>query len=179
MADFKDEISPAAVRALADELVAAWPEFPAAGFVTDSCAGLEELELMARVRHVAGALGRHLPADFEDAAGVLDAALASPAFMSWITLPCGFFVAQCGIEQPHVALPLLARLSPRFSSEGPVRPFSGATRTSPCRICEVARHGLRSLVKVTVRKLYPSAQRIEVEVNGTVLGGVEVDLVEP
>ncbi len=123
MADFKDEISPAAVRALADELAAAWPGFPAAAFVADSCAGLEELELMARVRHVARALGRHLPADFAVAAGVLDAALASPAFTSWITLPCGFFVAQCGIEQPDVALPLLARLSPRFSSEGPVRPF--------------------------------------------------------
>jgi hypothetical protein len=32
---------------------------------------------------------------------------------------------------------------------------------------------------VTVRKLYPGAHRIEVQVNGTVLGGVEVELLEP
>jgi len=123
MADFKDEISPALIGALADELVRAWPEFPAAAFAGEAGEGLERLELMARVRRVAAVLGRHMPTDFSAAAGVLDAALASPSFTSWMTLPCGFFATEYGIEQPELALPLLARLSPRFSSEGPVRPF--------------------------------------------------------
>ena len=123
MADFKDEISPQLIGALADELVRAWPEFPAAAFAGAAGEGLEGLELMARVHHVAAVLGRHLPGDFAAAAGVLDAALASPSFTSWMTLPCGFFATEYGSEQPELALPLLARLSPRFSSEGPVRPF--------------------------------------------------------
>jgi len=123
MADFKDEISPELIGALADELVRAWPEFPAAAFTGEAGDGLERLELMARVRRVAAVLGRHLPTDFAAAAVVLDAALTSPGFTSWMTLPCGFFATEYGIGQPELALPLLARLSPRFSSEGPVRPF--------------------------------------------------------
>jgi 3-methyladenine DNA glycosylase AlkC len=123
MADFKDEISPALVGALAGELSRAWPSFPHAAFIADATGGLAELELLARVGHVAAALGRHLPEDFVVAAGVLDAALDSPGLDGWMTLPCGYFVAERGIDQPEIALPLLARLSPRFSSEGPVRPF--------------------------------------------------------
>jgi 3-methyladenine DNA glycosylase AlkC len=38
-------------------------------------------------------------------------------------LPCGNFVARSGIGMPHIALPLLAGLTPRWSSEGPLRPF--------------------------------------------------------
>jgi len=32
---------------------------------------------------------------------------------------------------------------------------------------------------VTVRHLYPGSHRIEVQVNGRVLGGADVELVEP
>src|SRR5262249_35206105 len=123
MADFKDEISPALVEALAGELGRAWREFPSEAFIADATAGLGRLELLARVAHVAAALGRHLPDSFPVAAATLDAALASPSLDGWMTLPCGYFVAECGIDWPELALPLLARLSPRFSSEGPVRPF--------------------------------------------------------
>jgi 3-methyladenine DNA glycosylase AlkC len=38
-------------------------------------------------------------------------------------LPCGYYVADAGIDEPDDALPLLAALSPRFSSDGPIRPF--------------------------------------------------------
>lgn len=38
-------------------------------------------------------------------------------------LPCGYFVAKAGIDEPESALPVLAALTPRFSSEGPIRPF--------------------------------------------------------
>jgi 3-methyladenine DNA glycosylase AlkC len=40
-----------------------------------------------------------------------------------MTLPCGSYVARAGIDRPEVALPLLAELTPRWSSEGPIRPF--------------------------------------------------------
>ena len=123
MPDFKDEFSPAAVAALAAELVRAWPAFPREAFVAAAADGLEDLELMARVRHIARALGDHLPPAFADAAGVVDRALASPSLTGWMTLPVGFAVADRGLDEPDIALPLLARLTPRWSSEGPVRPF--------------------------------------------------------
>jgi 3-methyladenine DNA glycosylase AlkC len=64
-----------------------------------------------------------LPAEFPAAAAVLKKATDSPSLTGWMTLPCGHYVAEYGLDQPDVALPLLARLTPRFSSEGPLRPF--------------------------------------------------------
>ncbi|MFC8847433.1 MULTISPECIES: DNA alkylation repair protein [unclassified Micromonospora] len=122
MADFKDEISPAMVTALAGELHRAWDGFPTTAFTADA-AGLAPLALLARVRHVAAALGRAMPGDFAAAATVLHRALDSASFTGWMTLPCGYYVAEYGLDAPDVALPALAALSPRFSSEGPIRYF--------------------------------------------------------
>lgn len=123
MPPFKDELGPAAGRRLADELAAARPGF-------DRChltAGLEDalapLELLARAEHLAGRLAAALPRPFPEAAAVLWRALDSPSFTGWMTMPCGIFVAKEGLDHPESALPLLAGLTPRWSSEGPVRPF--------------------------------------------------------
>ncbi|HEX7168847.1 MAG TPA: hypothetical protein VF230_17855 [Acidimicrobiales bacterium] len=120
---FKEEFSPARAAALARELERAWPSFPTARFTRGLAAALEPLELLERVDHLAGRLARSLPGEFGAAAGVLWRALDSDMFTGWITLPCGTFVARAGIDHPEIALPLLAGLTPRFSSEGPVRPF--------------------------------------------------------
>jgi 3-methyladenine DNA glycosylase AlkC len=123
MAAFKDEISPRVVDALADEMVRAWSAFPRARFVASAGEGLEELELLARVGHVADALGDSLPEPFAAGAAVIERALESETLTGWITLACNEYVATRGIEEPDVALGLLAKLTPRFSSEGAIRPF--------------------------------------------------------
>ena len=123
MADFKDEISPAMTAALAAELHHAWDRFDRAAFTADATGGLAPLALLARVHHVATALRRTMPDDFATAATVLHRTLDSATFTGWMTLPCGYYVADHGIDDPHTALPALAALSPRFSSEGPVRVF--------------------------------------------------------
>jgi 3-methyladenine DNA glycosylase AlkC len=123
VADVKDEISPEAVAGLADELVQAWPAFPREPFLADLPEALAPLELMQRVRLVAARLGDALPRQFPEAAGVLWAALERESFTGWITLPVGTYVAAAGLDEPDSALPLLAGLTPRFSSEGPIRPF--------------------------------------------------------
>ncbi len=123
VADFKDEYSPELIAALSAELQRAWPEFPVEQFETDALAGLEALALMQRIRHIAAALATALPGIFADAAAVLDRAVDSPTFTGWMTQPCGFFVADHGLNEPHLALPLLARMTPRFSSEWPIRAF--------------------------------------------------------
>ena len=123
MAAFKDEIGPELVRALGLELSLAWPDFPRQRFERGIAAAVAPLELLARVDMVASRLGAALPTPFSAAADVLWRALESPSFTGWMTLPCGTFVAQAGLEEPDVALPLLAGLTPRWSSEGPIRPF--------------------------------------------------------
>jgi 3-methyladenine DNA glycosylase AlkC len=123
MPDVKDELSPGLVGALAAELHRAWPAFPVRRFTRAARTGLDSLTLLQRVRHIATALAEALPAGFPAAAPVLERAADSPSFTGWMTLPCGTYVAEYGIDLPDVALPLLARLTPRFSSEGPIRPF--------------------------------------------------------
>lgn len=123
MAAFKDEISPALARALAAELRRAWPAFPTRRFTRGLAEALDPLELLARVDLLAERLARVLPESISEAAAVLWQALESPTFTGWMTLPCGTFVARQGIDAPDVALPLLAGLTPRWSSEAPIRPF--------------------------------------------------------
>jgi 3-methyladenine DNA glycosylase AlkC len=123
MAAIKDEISPQLAARLASELTAAWPAFPTEPFGRDLDDALAPLELMARVDLLTERLVDALPGDFDTAAKVLWGTLDSPSFTGWMTLPCGNYVARAGIDRPEVALPLLAGLTPRWSSEGPIRPF--------------------------------------------------------
>jgi 3-methyladenine DNA glycosylase AlkC len=119
----KEQASAALGRDLARELRAAWPAFPAERFRRGLAADLESLELMGRLRTLAKRLERCLPHDFEQASDVLRTALRSATFDGWMTVPCGLFAARAGIDQPDAALPLLAELTPRWSSEFALRPF--------------------------------------------------------
>jgi hypothetical protein len=123
VAAFKDEIGTELARRLAGELTAAWPDFPRRRFLYRLAGALEPLELLARVDLVAHRLTEALPGSFPDAAGILWRALDSPTFTGWMTLPCGGFVAQRGMDHPAAALPLLSGLTPRWSSEAAIRPF--------------------------------------------------------
>jgi len=123
MAALKDEVGPALARALAMELGRAWPLFPVSRFTRGLAGALAPLELLDRVNLLADRLAGALPAAFPDAALVLARTLQSPTFTGWMTLPCGAMVARRGLDHPDVALPLLAGLTPRWSSEGPIRPF--------------------------------------------------------
>ena len=123
MPALKDEISPRLVDALAGELARAWPDFPRKRFVQAATDRLHALELLARVSHVARALGDTLPRPFARGAAVIERALESEALTGWMTLPCNEYVAVHGIDEPGIALPLLAKLTPRWSSEATIRPF--------------------------------------------------------
>ena len=123
MAPFKDQVGAVLARDLARELRRAWPAFPSARFTRRVAAELERRELLARVDLLADRLGTSLPAPFEAAAEVLWRALDSPTFTGWVTVPCGTDVARRGLDEPDAALPLLAGLTPRWSSEAPIRPF--------------------------------------------------------
>jgi 3-methyladenine DNA glycosylase AlkC len=123
MADLKDQFSVTLADHLAQELTTAWPAFPQPRFTRGLGDALAPLALMARVELLADRLADALPDDFDTAAKVLWRTLESPAFTGWMTLPCGTYVARAGIDHPDTALPLLGGLTPRWSSEGPIRPF--------------------------------------------------------
>ena len=123
MALLKDELDASAGKRLARELARAWPEFPTRRFTWGLAEALAPLELLARGDELARRLQHALPDEFPRAADVLHGTLESPTFTGWIVLPCGGFVARAGIDDPDTALPLLAALTPRWSSEFAIRPF--------------------------------------------------------
>jgi len=123
VADFKDEFSPETIKSFSALLQVAWPAFPTKQWQTLATDGLGELRMLERVNLLAESLGKCLPETFSEAADVLYRLLESDEFDGWMMLPCGYYVAEAGIDEPDVALPLLAALSPRFSSEGPIRVF--------------------------------------------------------
>lgn len=121
---FKNLINPAAVRAAARTMAAAWPRFDAARFEQLAGAGLEALELKARAMHVCAALEATLPQDFVQAAAWLRAAMTGDdGLKGWILWPVGEYIARHGQAQPALALELLRTLTPRFTAEWAIRPF--------------------------------------------------------
>jgi len=126
---FKDLIDEAVARGLAARLVAVVPEFDQAGFTAQACAGLQDLELKARVAHIALALRDFLSPDVPRAITQLLATLGPPlqdceevtqGIAYW---PMLHFVEVWGPQCPQVSLPALKRMTRRFSAEFALRPF--------------------------------------------------------
>ena len=134
---FKNLINGETVRQARRHLSRAWPGFDGARFERLASAGLETLELKARVLHLSAALEATLPTPFADAATVIEASLASmqaavgddpprPAddgLASWIVWAVGDYVARCGLADPRRALATLHALTQRSTAEFAIRPF--------------------------------------------------------
>jgi hypothetical protein len=67
----KTFFSSALVRRLARDIARVHPAFPVRAFANDACRGLDALELLERGRHIADALGRHLPPPYPEAIEIL------------------------------------------------------------------------------------------------------------
>lgn len=127
-----------AVACLAHNLALAHPEFDAAGFRTVALAGLAPLGILHRGAHLAAAMRRFLPADFEAAAEVILRSLTPPLIATsdlglgvFFYLPHVSFAAQFGLDPAHnagrdpfpAAMRLQYELTRRFSAEFSIRPF--------------------------------------------------------
>lgn len=125
---FKDRIDARLVARLADALTRVDPQPSVEQFRRTATTGLGDLELKARVAHVAVALEQCLPHDFAVAAGVVsrlvDAVDAGEVELEgWELWPVTDWVALAGRDAPGVALELLARLTRYATGEFAVRPF--------------------------------------------------------
>lgn len=118
---FKNQLGPALVKGLADDLRAAWPAFPHARFVRDAQAGLDTLELKARARHVADALERALPADFAAAFEILVRSLRAPLAETtgsgFLYFPYSEYLQRHGAKAFAAGLRANYELTRRFTSE--------------------------------------------------------------
>ena len=134
---FKNLIHAGTVREAAAHLQRAWPDFDAARFEALALHGLDALEFKARALHLCAALEATLPADFAQAAAVIEAALAPPGvgddlsllrsgpqgLAGWVVWPLGEFVVRHGDAQPQRALQTLHALTQRHTAEWALRPF--------------------------------------------------------
>jgi 3-methyladenine DNA glycosylase AlkC len=128
----KSFFSPALVRRLAADLARVHPRFPKRAFVADACAGLEELELLDRGKHIASALARHLPKRYEDAVEVLLGSLGPEhatdellgvGMEPFFYLPHLVFVAERGLDHFDLSMHAQYELTKRFSAESSMRSF--------------------------------------------------------
>jgi 3-methyladenine DNA glycosylase AlkC len=124
VAAFKEQIDEDAITRLARALSDVDARFAVEAFIGDATEGLQNLELKARVAHVALALGQHLPDPFTTAAEVVGRAVVDGApwepFDLW---PVQHWAMTTGIDEPKTALALIATVTPHFSGEFAVRPF--------------------------------------------------------
>ena len=116
---FKNLINPALVQACGEHLQRAWPAFDRPAFERRAMQGLAGLEMKARAMQVADALEATLPADFDRAAGLVEAALAPAATDDRL----GMATSDAGLAEPERALQALHALTQRFTAEFAIRPF--------------------------------------------------------
>jgi len=139
---FKNLVNRETVAGTARQLARVRPEFDQRRFTILALAGLEQLELKARVLHLAAALAQTLPAEFAQACDVIEAALAPPlpfdpagepaeqdaaartsGLSGIIIWSLGEFVASRGLNHTSRALACLHELTQRSTAEFAIRPF--------------------------------------------------------
>ena len=120
------------VRRLARDIARVHPGFPVRTFTNDACRGLDALELLDRGRHIAHALGAHLPPAYPEAIGMLLRSLGPEhatdellgvGMAPFFYLPHTLFVAERGLDHFDLSMQAQYELTKRFSAEGSIRPY--------------------------------------------------------
>jgi 3-methyladenine DNA glycosylase AlkC len=167
----KSQFGAVVVRRIGAMLRSAHAAFPERRFVADATRGLEDLELMDRGRHVAAAMRRHLPADFDEAARILIASLDAPldrtsgiAMSAFLYLPHTIFVAAHGLDHFESSMAAQHALTQRFTAEFSIRAFLDRDpERTLARLRTWARDGnvhVRRLVSEGTRPRLPWAPRL-------------------
>lgn len=129
-AAFKHGLGKGAVLRIARNITRVEPSFSERAFLRSATAGLESLELKARVMHVVEALRKHLPSDDLAAIDVLvragdvwdegDQASPTNGFAAW---PVIELVGAHGLEHFDASMEALRKLTRLFTSEFAIRGF--------------------------------------------------------
>ena len=126
----KNYFGPEIPARIADMIQNVDSAFPREAFLVDALDDYEALELTPRARHIAMALGRHLPQDYQRAIEILIASLGPKLEAAELTgievfvyLPHVFYVAEFGVEHFEASMRAQYELTQRFSAEYSIRVF--------------------------------------------------------
>jgi len=126
----KNYFGPEVPARIADMIQNVDGAFPREAFLVDALDGFEALELTPRARHIASALGRHLPQDYEQAVEILVASLGPKLEAVELTgmevflyMPHVFYVAEFGAEHFRASMRAQYELTQRFTAEYSIRVF--------------------------------------------------------
>ncbi len=121
------------VEYFAGLIVGAYPGFDARGYVRDVVKKFPELELKARIEHMAVTLESYLPDDYPKCVHILvkalppelDPSLTDDDFGDFILTPLSHYIVLSGCNKNHLALSLdaLREMTKRFSVEHSIRYF--------------------------------------------------------
>lgn len=136
-APLKDFFDERLVRGIAGTITPVYRKFPVETFVTEALTGLSRLELLDRGKHIADALAKTLPADYEQAIDILLRSLDVPktrdggSLAPFFYLPHVTFVAKYGLDHFDASMRAQYALTQKFSAEFSIRYFilKDATRT--------------------------------------------------
>lgn len=130
---FKDYFDGELIRRVGGWLRAAEPGFDHAGFVRRASRGLDALEMMGRVGHIADAMRGALPGPTAAVMRALVASMPPPAASGegitdygYALWPYGELIARHGLDDVDASFSAMIELTQRFSSEFAVRPFLAA-----------------------------------------------------
>jgi 3-methyladenine DNA glycosylase AlkC len=169
----KTFFSPALVRRLAADLARVEPSFPSRTFIRAASAGLDQLELLDRGKHISRALSAHLPKDYPNAVDVLLRSLGpeydtneliGAGMAPFYYLPHVLFVAERGLDHFDLSMRAQYELTKRFSAESSIRPYiakdPARTFTELRRWTKDANAHVRRLVSEGTRLRLPWASRV-------------------
>ena len=161
----KSFFSPTLVRRLAADIARVHPTFPSRAFIRQACAGLDELELLDRGKHIARGLGGHLPVDYANAIEVLLRSLGpehvtdelvGAGMAPFFYLPHVLFVAERGLDHFDLSMRAQYELTKRFSAEFSIRSYIAR---DPERTFAVLREWARD-ASAHVRRLVSEGTRL-------------------
>ncbi|MFE3200447.1 DNA alkylation repair protein [Embleya sp. NPDC059237] len=160
----KDMINATSVATLADAVAAARDGFPRDRFVAAALTGLDDLELKARVGHVARALHTTLDVPFPAAAEVLRVATEHTVLDMWSGWPATDYVAVHGVDHLDEAMATLAVITPFATAEFAVRPYLDRHEDTALKVmhgwAESADEHLRRLASEGTRPRLPWGTRV-------------------
>lgn len=126
---FKDWFDRDAARALGAQLRAVSPGFDEARFFARATEGIDDLEMMDRVRRFSSALRAELPDDMEAGLRIVTESLppildgtdsVTHGYLQW---PIGQLIADHGVEHLDASWEAMIALTQRLTSEFAIRPF--------------------------------------------------------
>lgn len=118
----KDILGPSALATIAEAGEAASPRVDRAAFLAAASAGLDDLSIMERVRHIADALNAALPADYGTAVDVVRA-MGPRVARGFQAVSLAEFVGRHGLADFDRSMAALADLTRFGSAEFAIRPF--------------------------------------------------------